>query len=172
MSDAGATTSGPSSGSPAGGPELRRWWLLAVVVAAVLVIGGGAVAVVVSGVDGDPDGGHVMGVAPPVELTTLSEDVAVLYRFAEGHQAELAQVPCFCGCEEFLAHESLYDCFVRADGAGYDSHAAGCGVCLGEAAVASDLLAAGTSAGQVAQRIIEQFGTTPITSPDQTVPRR
>lgn|GEM_PF-1495102 len=171
MSGRGATTSGPPSGSPAGGQELRRWWLLPVVVAAVLVIGTGAAAVAVSGGSQDPDGDHVMGGAPPVDLATLSEDVAVLYRFAERHQAELAPVPCFCGCEEFLAHESLYDCFVRADGAGYDSHAAGCGVCLGEAAVAADLLAAGTPAGEVAQRIIEQFGTTPITSPDQTVPR-
>jgi len=171
VSDPGATTSGPPSGSPAGGPEHQRWWLLALVVAAVLVIGGGAVAVVVSGGDDDPTDGHAMGVAPPVELVTLSEDVAALYRFAEEHRTELAEVPCFCGCEEFLAHESLYDCFVRADGAGYDGHAAGCGVCLGEAAVASDLLAAGTPAGEVAQQIIEQFGTTPITSPDQTIPR-
>lgn len=171
MTHPGATTSGPPSGSPAGGPEHQRWWLLALVIAAVLIIGGAAVAVVVSGGDDDPAGGHAMGVAPPVELATLSEDVAALYRFAEGHQAELAGVPCFCGCEEFLAHDSLYDCFVRADGAGYDSHAAGCGVCLGEAAVVSDLLAAGTPAGEVTHRIIEQFGTTRITSPDQTVPR-
>lgn len=171
MSDAGATTSEPPRGSLAGGPEHQRWWLLALVIAALLVIGGAGVAVVVSGGDRDPDGGHAMGAAPPLELATLTEDVAALYRFADAHQAELVEVPCFCGCEEFLAHESLYDCFVRADGAGYDSHAAGCGVCLGEATVASDLLAAGTPPGEVAQRIIEQFGTTPITSPDQTVPR-
>lgn len=169
MSDPGATTSGPPSGSPAGGPERRSWWLLAVVVAAALLVSGGAAAVVVSGGDHDP-GGPALGAAPPVELATLPEDVAARYRFADAHPGELAEIPCFCGCQEFLAHEDLYDCFVRPNGAGYEPHAAGCGVCLGEAALAADLLAAGTPAVEVRQRIIAQFGTTPITSPDQTVP--
>jgi hypothetical protein len=112
-----------------------------------------------------------MEAAAPLELASVAADVADHYRYAEAHQAELSVIPCFCGCEEFLAHENLYDCFIRIDGAGYDSHAAGCGVCLGEAVVAVQLLDAGTPATEVAERIVEQFGTTSITSPDQTIPR-
>jgi hypothetical protein len=137
----------------------------------VLVVAAGAVALVTSTGDGDSGDAHGMGAAPPLELVSVSDDVAGHYRYAETHRADVSVIPCFCGCEEFLAHENLYDCFVRTDGAGYDSHAAGCGVCLGEAAVASQLLDAGTPAAEVADRIVEQFGTTPITSPDQTIPR-
>jgi hypothetical protein len=136
----------------------------------VLLMAAGAVAVVaLAGGDGGND--HAMGAAPPLELASVTADVADHYRYAEAHPAELSAIPCFCGCQEFLGHESLYDCFVRIDGAGYDSHAAGCGVCIGEAVLASQLLDAGTPAADVAARIVEQFGTTTITSPDQTIPR-
>jgi hypothetical protein len=137
----------------------------------VLVAAAGAVALVVSTGDSDTGDSLRMEAATPLELASVAADVADHYRYAEAHQAELSVIPCFCGCEEFLAHENLYDCFIRIDGAGYDSHAAGCGVCLGEAVVAVQLLDAGTPATDVAERIVEQFGTTSITSPDQTIPR-
>jgi hypothetical protein len=144
--------------------------LVAAPLLVVLVMAAGAVAVVASA-RGDGGNDHAMGAAPPLELASLTADVASHYRYAEAHQTELSAIPCFCGCQEFLAHESLYDCFVRIDGAGYDSHAAGCGVCIGEAVLASKLLDAGTPVADVAARIVEQFGTTPVTSPDQTIPR-
>ena len=38
----------------------------------------------------------------------------------------LVALPCFCGCVSYApAHRSLYDCFVRPDGA-FETHAAGC----------------------------------------------
>jgi len=151
------------------GPAVR-WWLFVAPLLAVLAVVAGAAALVVSNGDGDTSEAHAMGAAP-LELASVSEDIAGHYRFAESHQADFSVIPCFCGCEEFLAHENLYDCFVRTDGAGYDSHAAGCAVCIGEAMVASQLLEIGTPTAEVADRIVEQFGTTPITSPDQTLPR-
>jgi hypothetical protein len=171
MSGPGAAAPGSQHPSANGGPAFRWWWLFVAPLIAVLVVGGGAVAIVVATAERGADADHAMGAAPPLELASVSEDIADHYRYAETHQAALSAIPCFCGCEEFLAHEHLYDCFIRADGAGYDSHAAGCGVCIGEAAVASELLDAGTPAAEVAERIVEQFGTTPITSPDQTIPR-
>lgn len=166
-----APASEPTGPRSLEGPTVRWWWLFVAPLLAVLIVGVGAAALVVS--TGDSDGGevHSMGAVAPLELASVSEDVAVHYRYAETHRADLSLIPCFCGCEEFLAHENLYDCFIRTDGAGFDSHAAGCGVCIGEAAVASQLLEAGTPATEVAERIIEEFGTTPITSPDQTIPR-
>lgn len=136
---------------------------------AALLVAGGAASFVV-GRDGTGDA-RPHGPAAALELASVTDDIARNYRYAETHRKELSTIPCFCGCEEFLGHESLYDCFIRADSA-YDSHAAGCGVCIGESAVASSLLDAGRPATEVAERIIEQFGTTPVTSPDQTTPRR
>jgi hypothetical protein len=170
MTQHDAPASEPIGPLPTGGPAVR-WWLFVVPLLAVAVVAAGAVGLVVSTDDGEAGGADPMAPAAPLELASVSEDIAGHYRYAEAHQADLTLVPCFCGCEEFLAHESLYDCFVRADGAGYDSHAAGCGVCIGEAAVASGLLDAGTPATDVAARIVEQFGSTPITSPDETIPR-
>jgi hypothetical protein len=167
--DTATGSSGPPL--PSGGPEVRWWWLFGAPLLAVLVVAVGAVALVVATGDSEAGDAHPMEAAAPLELASVTADVAAHYRYAEAHQAELSAIPCFCGCQEFLAHESLYDCFVRVDGAGYDSHAAGCGVCIGEAVLASQLLEAGTPVADVAARIVEEFGTTPITSPDQTIPR-
>lgn len=163
-----AATNEPTGPPSTGGPVVHWWWLFVAPLLVVLVVAAGAVAFVVSR---DGTDAHAMGPAAPLELASVSEDIAGHYRYAEAHRADLSLIPCFCGCEEFLAHENLYDCFIRTDGTGYDSHAAGCGVCIGEAAVASQLLDAGTPATEVAEEIVEQFGTTPITSPDQTIPR-
>lgn len=162
-----ATTSGLSDVPSRGTPAVRwRWLFVGPLLALLLVAGAGLVAS-----SGDTGNAHAIDAAPPLELASVTDDVANHYRYAQGHQTELSGIPCFCGCEEFLGHENLYDCFIRTDGAGYESHAAGCGVCIGEAAVASQLLDEGTPATEVAERIIEQFGTTPSTSPDQTIPR-
>lgn len=171
MTEQGFPAAEPTGAAPPGAPAVRWWPLVVVPLLAVLVVATGAVALVASTGDRDAGDAHPMAAAAPLELASVSEDIAAQYRYAEAHQADLSVIPCFCGCEEFLAHENLYDCFVRADGDGYDSHAAGCAVCVGEAVVASQLLEAGTPATEVAGRIAEQFGTTPTTSPDQTIPR-
>lgn len=171
MTQQEAAATEPTGPLPPGGPAVRWWWLFVAPLLAVLVVAAGAAALVVSRGDSDTGDAHPMGAAAPLELASVSETIAGHYRYAEAHQADLSVIPCHCGCEEFLAHENLYDCFIRTDGAGYDSHAAGCGVCIGEAVVASQMLDAGTPATEVAEAIVEQFGTTPITSPDQTIPR-
>jgi len=171
MTQRDPTAPGPSDAPAKGAPAVRWWWSCVGPLLALLLVAGGAAALMAAGGDGDAGGAHAPGAAPPLELASVTDDIARLYRYAEGHRTDFSAIPCFCGCEDFLGHENLYDCFIRSDGAGYDSHAAGCGVCIGEAAVASRLLDADTPATEVADRIVEQFGTTPITSPDQTIPR-
>ena len=161
---------GPSDAPANGVLAVRWWWPVVGPLLALLLVAGGAAALITSGGD-DADDARAMGTAPQLELASVADDIARHYRYAGGHQTDFSAIPCLCGCEEFLGHENLYDCFIRTDGAGFDSHAAGCGVCIGEAVVASQLLDAGTPATEVADRIVEQFGTTPITSPDQTIPR-
>jgi hypothetical protein len=135
--------------------------LLPVAIVVGVVIGAGTT----DGSAGSVAGGHGPAAVEPLDLASVSPAIAEHYRFAAAHEAELRQVPCFCGCEEFLGHRDLYDCFVRADGAGWDSHGAGCGVCIGEAITARRLLEAGRSPTEVRDAVVEQFGTTPITTP-------
>lgn len=101
------------------------------------------------GSDGSASGPPMIEVAPGglLDPADVPEGLAVYYRAAVDHGDVFAQVPCFCGCEEMLGHRHLRDCFVRADG--WEAHALGCGVCLGEAAQVIDLLAAGETDSQV-----------------------
>lgn len=79
-----------------------------------------------------------------ITLEGLPAGTAAAYRFAEGNQASLEQIPCYCGCGETVAHRHLRDCFVNDDGT-YDRHASGCGICIAEAQEVQDLLSKGES---------------------------
>jgi len=133
-------------------------------VALLLLLPIGIVVAILAGAGTTTDDHGPTAVAP-LDLGSVSPGIAEHYRFAAAHEDDLREVPCFCGCEEFLGHRDLYDCFVRADGAGWDAHAAGCGVCIGEAITARQLLDTGSTLGQVRDAVIEQFGTTPTTVP-------
>ena len=63
----------------------------------------------------------------------------------------IAQLPCYCYCDEGFGHKSLYSCFV-------DDHAAHCAVCMDEALAAYDWQKQERLAPeQIRQRVIEQF---------------
>lgn len=55
------------------------------------------------------------------------------YRYAMAHPDELAKYPCYCGCVA-MEHTSNLSCYISniaSDGTiTYDSHAAGCGICV------------------------------------------
>lgn len=134
----------------------------AALVAATTLLVAGFVALVLVGA-GEPSapvrdhGGVAFDVgAPPA-------DVAALYRFAASHDRHLSEVPCFCGCESFLAHRGLADCFLQPDGA-WEPHAAGCGICVAEAVSVRTSLAAGESVAAARERVVATFGSTPGTS--------
>ena len=109
-------------------------------------------------------GGHMAG-APPLDLSTISENIAGHYQYAAAHAAAYREIPCWCGCQQYLGHGNLEDCFVRRDGRGWEAHAAGCGVCNGEAAIAERTLDAGQTAEDVTNAVNTEFGTTAITIP-------
>lgn len=95
------------------------------------------------------------GVIDPADVP---ESVAVLYRAAHAHSDIFEAVPCFCGCEAMLGHRHLLDCFARPDG-GWEAHALGCGVCLGEAQQVEDLLAEGiTDPGEIRAAVVSRWG--------------
>lgn len=132
----------------------------------VLTIAGVTAFVVVAAGGGkEPADAAGRGQVAPLELASVSDRIAGHYRYAKVHTAEYEQIPCWCGCEQFLDHRNLADCFVRADGKGWEAHAAGCGVCNAEAVIAERMLAEGHSPLDVKSTVDSQFGTTAITAP-------
>jgi hypothetical protein len=54
------------------------------------------------------------------------------YRAAREIPVTLAQLPCYCHCDQGFGHKSLYSCF-------QDDHASHCDVCVREAVLALKL---------------------------------
>ena len=64
----------------------------------------------------------------------------------------IAQLPCYCHCDEGFGHKSLQTCFT-------DDHAAHCAVCVEEALLAYKLQKEERlSPAQIRERIIAQYG--------------
>ena len=146
---------------------------LALGVAAFVVLLG---AVAVLAASTDPDGrrataDQAVSDTAPLDLATVADSTALHYLAAEDHPKIYQQVPCFCGCEEFLGHRHLYDCFVRADGRGWDTHAAGCAVCIAESATVLALLDEDRDASAIREAVIDQYGAVPPTTVATTSPR-
>ena len=157
----GAGADAPAEASPVA----RRVWVLAAV-APVVIVALALVAVLSLAAGGGGTGDMAdHGGTAPLQLPSVPEQVAGHYRAAAEHAAAYAEIPCYCGCLGFLAHRNLQDCFVRPDGRGWEAHAAGCGVCLGESALARRLLDEGRAPAAVREAVIAQFGSTPATAP-------
>jgi Protein of unknown function with PCYCGC motif len=62
----------------------------------------------------------------------------------------IAQLPCYCYCDEGFGHKSLHSCFV-------DDHASHCAVCVEEALLAYRLQKEGVAPAQIRERIVAQY---------------
>lgn len=65
----------------------------------------------------------------PASFTGITRDA---YRAAREIPVTLAQLPCYCHCDQGFGHKSLYSCFE-------DEHASHCDVCVREALLALKL---------------------------------
>jgi hypothetical protein len=69
----------------------------------------------------------------PADVRNAPPRVKEAYQYAVTHPDDLAAVPCYCGCGS-MGHTSNLSCFVSSvaeDGTvAFDSHAAGCGICV------------------------------------------
>lgn len=75
------------------------------------------------------------------------------YKIASEIPETLAQLPCYCHCDEGFGHKSLHSCFV-------DDHAAHCAVCIDEALLAYRLeKEQKLTPEQVRKIIIEKYST-------------
>lgn len=73
------------------------------------------------------------------------------YQVARDIPQTLAQLPCYCHCDMSKGHKSLHSCFE-------DEHGANCGICIGEALMASNLERQGLTDAQIRERIIQAYG--------------
>lgn len=64
------------------------------------------------------------------------------YEVAERDPALLAQLHCYCGCDQTDGHQNLLDCF-------RDRHGATCAICVSEARYALDLAGQGVPIEQI-----------------------
>lgn len=103
----------------------------------------------------------MLQVAPggAVELASLPADHQDLYRAAADDPEAFEAVPCYCGCEAFLDHRHLGDCFVRPDG-GWERHATGCGICLAQARDMADMRTDQVPLDQIVRDIDDRYGAT------------
>ena len=75
------------------------------------------------------------------------------YQVAKKIPSTLAQLPCYCHCDQSFGHKSLHTCFE-------DDHASHCAVCVDEALMAYQLQTEEKlSPDEVRNRIIENYST-------------
>jgi hypothetical protein len=80
------------------------------------------------------------------------------YQVAKEIPRTLAQLPCYCECDQAYGHKSLQTCFV-------DDHASHCSVCVDEALLAYKLQKEDKlSPDQVREKIIEEYSKPPGTN--------
>lgn len=140
----------------------RPW--LALVLAVVLL---GYAIWLLNGANGDssvstePTGAHavMLAVAPGgiVELDSLPEGHQQMYRAAAADPAAFAAVTCYCGCEQFLDHKHLLDCFVRPNDGAWERHATGCAVCMLQARDVVSMRADNRSLDDIIRQIDDRY---------------
>lgn len=144
----------------------RPWWALLVAVVAVAATVG-LVVTDRSAASSEAAAAPMMQVAPggEIELASLPADHRHLYEAAADDEEAFSAVRCYCGCESFLDHATLRDCFVRPEG-GWERHATGCAVCLGEARDVMEDRQDGLPLDDIVDRIDRRYGG--ITDPATT----
>jgi hypothetical protein len=143
----------------AGSAGPRPWWALAVSIPAFAVAIWLVVGPLSQAVPTDHDTPQMVQVAPggQVDPASLPREQQVLYEAAVADPEAFTQVRCYCGCEDFLGHRHLLDCFERPEG-GWERHASGCAVCLAEAEEVAEQRAAGTPLHEIVRRIDNTYG--------------
>lgn len=101
----------------------------------------------------------MLEVAPggTVDLDGLPPTTQALYVAAEALPDLFEAVTCYCGCEDFLGHRHLRDCFIRPDGL-WELHGSACGICIAQAIALIGMNDAAVPREEMIQRIDARFG--------------
>lgn len=88
----------------------------------------------------------------PLSLIPRTIGAVEAYAAARSVPATLDGLYCHCDCSQHAGHRSLLTCFES-------DHGAFCDICMGEAMLASTLVARGTSLQDIRAAIDRQFGS-------------
>lgn len=98
------------------------------------------------------DGKALANLGPTLPPEQFFGKARQAYQVAREIPQTLAQLPCYCYCDEGFGHKSLHTCYES-------DHSAHCAVCVQEALMAYRLQKEeGLSPEQIRQRIIKEFG--------------
>jgi hypothetical protein len=96
------------------------------------------------------DAKSISYLAPTLQPEQFFGPTREAYRAVREIPETIAQLPCYCHCDQSMGHKSLHSCFE-------DTHASQCSVCVGEALMAYNLQKSGMSPSQIRERIIAQY---------------
>ncbi len=89
---------------------------------------------------------------PTLPPEMFSGQVRAAYAAVREIPETIAQLPCYCRCDQAMGHKSLYSCYV-------DNHAEQCGVCLNSALKARKLKKEKKmTAAQIRQELAAEYG--------------
>lgn len=89
--------------------------------------------------------------APTLDPERFTGATREAYRAVRQIPVTIAQLPCYCYCDQGFGHKSLYSCFE-------DDHAAHCAVCVNEALLALTLERdQKLTPAQIRERIVAQY---------------
>jgi uncharacterized protein with PCYCGC motif len=130
------------------GSDSRVRWMIAAVAIGLLVIVGFGAWQMRAAADAN-GGGASASLTQDPEL--YRGDIRQAYIVARDHPELLAQLDCYCGCEQHEGHKNLLDCFRT-------NHGASCDICVGEAVTAGQMLTQDTPVDQIRDALRARFG--------------
>ncbi len=130
-----------------GSNNRMRWIIAATVIGLVVIVGFGAWQLRAVA-DSDAGGANASLTQDP---NLYRGDIRQAYIVAHDHPELLAQLDCYCGCEQNEGHKNLLDCFRT-------NHGASCDICTGEAITGGQMLAQGTPIDQIRDALRTRYG--------------
>jgi hypothetical protein len=132
----------------ANGSKSRTRWMIAVAAIGILLIAGAGAWHMRAAADASGGGASASLTQDP---GSYQGDTRQAYIVARDHPELLAQLDCYCGCEQNEGHKNLLDCFRT-------NHGAGCDICVGEAVTAGQMLSQGTPVDQIREALRARYG--------------
>ena len=132
----------------ASGSKSRTRWTIALAAIGILLIAGAGAWHMRAAADASGAGASSSLTQDP---GLYQGDTRQAYIVARDHPELLAQLDCYCGCEQNEGHKNLLDCFRT-------NHGAGCDICVGEAVTAGQMLNHGTPVDQIREALRARYG--------------
>jgi hypothetical protein len=97
-----------------------------------------------------PAATNATGERPTLDPARFFGVVREAYEVAQKNPALLAQLHCYCGCDQEVGHRNLLDCY-------RDEHGAHCPICTGEAVEAAKLADEGLPVEQIRRVLRDHY---------------